>query len=402
MLVSPDGATWTNSAMTSARLSLANLLLLLAGCLALARPPFLRAWVLPMVAARLGVTLNLNDARSHGLLEGLHLHGLSVASTGDPGEPFLKVGILRVRSGKGTLWNPERVILEQAELNLRFDSRGNLLTRLPEPDTKSARPTITLKESRLRLAQDGRPPWTLMGIRGTLTPHPDGYQLQALVSDPTVGNWTAEAKLSDSPPGMEMLAKSDLAKLHMPDLERLPFIDPDTWNHVGLEGTAHCELSLKIMGQQPEVSLAISNPALGLTVPVVGLTCHVDRGRATIQPGLVKLEGLMGQGLGGALSSPVTTLDFRGANPKLEFSIAGSNLDGPSLAGLAKSKVARNLRVSGTIAFSVVLAHFGPVFEGRGNGVILAGPVPLPWRLSSQGGHLDWTGPLGLRFSTRR
>ena len=148
--------------------------------------------------------------------------------------------------------------------------------------------------------------------------------------------------------------------------------------------------------------MAISNPALGLTVPVVGLTCHVDRGRATIQPGLVKLEGLMGQGLGGALSSPVATLDFRGANPKLEFSIAGSNLDGPSLAGLAKSKVARNLRVSGTIAFSVVLAHFGPVFEGRGNGVILAGPVPLPWRLSSQGGHLDWTGPLGLRFSTRR
>lgn len=402
MVVSPDGATWTDSAVTSARLSMANLLLLLAGCLALARPPFLRAWVLPMVAARLGVTLNLNDARGHGLLEGLHIHGLSVASTGDPGEPFLKVGILRVRSGKGTLWNPERVILEQAELNLRFDSRGDLLTRLPEPDPGSTRPSISLKESTLRLEQDGRPPWILAGIRGTLTPDAGGYQLAAVVSNPTVGSWNVEARLSDSPPGLDLLAKSDHARLHMPDLERLPFIDPDTWNHVGLEGTARCELRLSLQRAKTEVSLGISRPDLRLTVPVVGLTCRVEEGLATIEPGLVKLEGLVGNGLGGVLSASAATLDFREACPKLEFSIAGDNLDGPSLAGLVKSKVAKNLRVKGTIAFSVVLAGSGPVFEGRGNGVILAGPVPFPWRLSSRGGHLDWTGPLGLRFSTRR
>lgn len=388
--------------MTRARLSLANLLLLVAGCIALVRPPLLRDWVLPLVAARLGVTLSLEEARSHGLLEGLHLHGLSVASVREPGEPFLSVGILRVRSGKGTLWNPEKVILEQANLNLRFDSRGNLLTRLPEPGARSARPTITLKDARLRLAQDGRPPWSLEGIEGTLIPYPEGYRLDARVSDPAIGNWSVKAHLSDSPPGLELRARSDQARLHMPDLERLPFIAPATWNHVGLEGTAACELRLRTMGQKPEVSLGISNPALWLTVPILGLTCRVNQGRANIEAGLVKLEDLVGQGLGGILTSPVATLDFRGASPRLEFSIAGNNLDGPSLAGLAKSKVAKNLRLNGTIAFSVLLSHSGPVFEGRGSGSIQAGPVVLPWRLSSQDGHLDWTGPLGLRFSTKR
>lgn len=388
--------------MKSARLSLANLLLLVAGCMALARPPFLRDWVLPLVAARLGVTLHLEEARSHGLLEGLHLHGLSVATVNGPGEPFLNVGILRVRSGSGTLWNPEKVILEQAGLNLKFDSRGNLLTRLPEPGAKSARPTIILKDARLVIAQDGRPPWSLTGIQGVLVPLPEGYRLEATVSDPALGHWTAEGHLSDSLPGLELRARSDQARLHMPDLQRLPFIAQATWRHVGLEGTARCELKLLIMGRQPEVSLGISNPDLWLTVPIVGLTCRVDRGHATVAPGLVKLEGLAGEGLGGFLASPVATLDFRESDPRLEFSIAGDNLDGPSLAGLAKSKVAKNLRIGGRIAFSVLLTPGGPVFEGRGSGAIHAGPVALPWRLSSQGGHLDWIGPLGLRFSTRR
>ena len=388
--------------MSGARTSLVAMLLLLAGGMALVRPPFLRDLVLPIVAARLGVSLRLEEARSHGLLEGLHLHGLSVSTAGDQGEPFLKVGLLRVHSGKGSLWKPEKVILEQAELSLKFDSRGNLLTRLPEPGSKSARPVITLKDSTLRLAQEGRPEWTLKAIQGTLNPESEGYRLNASVSDPTWGYWTAEAHLSDSPPSLELLARSDLAKLRMPALEQLPFISPDTWRHVGLDGTARCDLSVGIKGKKPEVSLRISNPALALTVPVVGLTSQVTRGQATIEPGLVKLQGLVGQGLGGLLSCPVATLDFRGTWTRLEFSIAGNNLDGPSLAGLAKSKVAKNLRLNGEIGFSVVLANTGPMFEGRGQGVILAGPVPLPWRLSSQGGHLDWTGPLGLRFSTRR
>lgn len=388
--------------MNRARWNLAWLLLLVAVCLLVAHPPIPRDWILAHVSARLGVSLSLEGVEGHGLLTGLHLHGLSVAPAGEPGEPFLRVEVLRIRSGKGSLWKPDLVILERPHLTLKFDAAGKLTTRLPEPSAESARPNIILRDSSLTLIQEGRAPWTLAGIGGQLVPVAGGYRLEASVADHALGSWTAEGRLLDSPAGLELEARSDRARLHAPDLERLPFIAKATWDHVTLEGTARCGLKAKVLGHKSEVLLELSDPDLRVSVAVVGLSCQVNRGHAVIQPGLVKLDGLGGEGLGGGLAAPEITLDFRKPEPRLEFAISASNLDGHSLASLANSRVARNLKVFGTVAFSATITGLGPVFEGRGNGEVRAGPIPLRWKLASEGGHLQFIGPFGIRFSTRR
>lgn len=388
--------------MKKARRSLASLMFLMAMMMALARPPFLRDLIVPMVAARLGVAVSLEDAGSQGLLEGIHIHSLAVASVETPSDTFLKVGTLRVFAGGQSLWNPRRVLLEHATLSLRFNEQGVLETRLPSPSSGSARPLITLRDSNLVITQGKRPPWTLSGISGAMVPAEGGYHLEATVEDPALGVWKVSGLLSDSPRSLEITAQAERTRLHMPELVRIPFIKPVTWDHVSLEGEASCVLRLKSSPLETRASLELSRPDLLLTVNIIGLTCRVSQGRATIEPGLVKLQGLTGEGVGGRLAAPSATLDFRKQVPRLEFSITGSNLDGPSLAGLAKSRVARNLRLSGEIRFSVLLANTGPVFEGIGDGTIHAGILGLPWHLASRQGHLEFTGPFGLKFSTRR
>lgn len=388
--------------MNRAWFSLSCILVMLAATTAIVRPPFLRSLILPAVAEQLGIAITLNQARGHGLLEGLHLHRLTVASNQAPHDTFLSVGTLRVQSGHGMLWNPDTVVLEKAELVLRFGPDGTLLTNLPKLSggSGSLRPIIEIRDASLKLLDHDRPPWLLQGIYGTMSPSGSHYHLKARVNDPELGVWHADAVLADSPSHLAVEVRSEGARLHMPSLKRLPFIPSSTWQHVELEGRAKAQLTLVTTLKTTITQLTLSDPNLILKVPIVGLSCHLKKGRALIEPKRIVLDQLAGVGWGGDICATKGTLEFFKNQSRFAFDLSGLNLDGRSILNPASGMdhfIPPGIKAGGKIHLEVHLEGKRHHFGGFGSGTIRSGLLLLPWSLSSQEGSLAWKGPWGLR-----
>ncbi len=386
--------------MKASGISLLWLLLTLTGTIAIIRPPFLRSLILPVVASRLGIAINLRQATGHGLLEGLHLHRLMVASNQSPLDVFLSIGVLRVRSGRGTLWNPETVLLEDAKLMLRFDADGNLLTSLPDPSGESSkiRPKIEIRNGSLSLTDSDRPPWVLHGIDGTMTPVGSHYHLKARVNDPEFGLWHADVMIFDSPTTISITAHSNSARLHMPSLKRLPFIPTSTWQQVHLEGRAKATLSMGITLATTTTQLRLSEPDLNLKVPIVGLNCHLKAGNALIEPTLIALDQLAGDAWGGEIRATKSTLEFLKNQSRFAFDLSGANLDSREILkpiSRTASFIPPGIKADGKIHLDVVLDGKHERLSGSGGGFMRSGILLLPWSLSSQGDRLLWKGPWG-------
>ena len=388
--------------MKKSCISLLWFLLALAGTTAIIRPPFLRSLILPAVASRLGIAIQLRQATGHGLLNGLHLHRLKVASNQTPLDTFLSVGTLRIQSGRGTLWNPDTVLLEDAILMLRFGKDGKLLTSLPDTSGESGktRPKIEIRNGSLSLTDNNRTPWVLHGIDGTMVPVGSHYHLKARVNDPELGLWHADVTISGSPTCVSIQAHSNNARLHMPSLKRLPFIPPSTWQQVHLEGRAKATLTMKVTLATTTTQLKLTDPDIELKVPIVDLTCHLKEGRALIEPERITLDQLAGAAWGGELRATKATLEFPKNQSHLVFDLSGTNLDSREILkhnGNVGSFIPPGIKAGGQIHLDVLLTGQRHWLGGNGEGTVRSGIFLLPWSLSSYRGNLIWKGPWGSR-----
>jgi hypothetical protein len=128
---------------------------------------------------------------------------------------------------------PARIAVRGAHLILRFDRAGNLLTRLPA-GAGGALPNITFADSRVTLAQEGRPPLVLHNVRAELTASAGGAALEGDFDDPHWGRWQLSGQLSV--PRGDLTLKSAGVALRPALLERLPFVPPAIWEQVKLDG----------------------------------------------------------------------------------------------------------------------------------------------------------------------
>src|SRR5205823_5704923 len=97
------------------------------------------------------------------------LQGLKIYEPGRE-EPFLEAG--RVSADLNAVSYllgrrmPNRVKIDDAHLRLRFDAAGKLLTHFEvKPAEEGGEwPSVRLRDSRLTILQEGRPPFTLEGV----------------------------------------------------------------------------------------------------------------------------------------------------------------------------------------------------------------------------------------------
>src|SRR5262245_3296988 len=82
---------------------------------------------------------------------------------------------------------PKNVRLHRADVTLRFDEAGHLLTALPRRKGGESLPTILIQNGRLTLRQTGRPDLVVHNIDATLQPEGGELLLAGAGLDPRAG-----------------------------------------------------------------------------------------------------------------------------------------------------------------------------------------------------------------------
>lgn len=270
---------------------------------------------------------------------------------------------------------PDHIDMHGAELYLRFDAKGNLLTHLPSSKEHAARyPSLRLDGGKLTLDQEGRPPMVIQNVAGELTPGDQAFQIKGSVTDPYWGDWalqgTFDLKAGDY---AATLDSSDVA-VTPEKLKALPFIPAKVWREVEAEGHTPARvvfhyrkephLSHYRVDLEPKSADWIKVPSIHLLATRVG-------GKIAVDDNVVKLNDVTGQVAQGTMS--VTgDLDFRGAVDKLQFGVKVNGLvlsELPRQWGVQK-KADINGKLTGSADLVLLIDDKGVQTRGKGEGII--------------------------------
>jgi hypothetical protein len=269
--------------------------------------------------------------------------------------------------------NPQRLTFRDANVTLRFDEKGRLLTDLPRPkDTSATLPVIRVAGSRLVLQQAGRPEVVVSGIDGQLEPDGSRVRLSGKVTDPHWGDWTLTAEANR----LSREAHATLKTVHpvhvtQEMLNSLPFIAPAVWKEVQAEGDTPVEFTLatrpKEKGVHYRVVLEPQNTAVRVTA--IDLRGEHAAGGLVVDDGVVTLRQVHGQAFGGRVATD-GVLDFISRPQKLDFKARVNDLvvtDLPKSWGLGEQIEGR---LTGTANLVVTISDGGVHTSGTGKGVI--------------------------------
>jgi hypothetical protein len=269
---------------------------------------------------------------------------------------------------------PAHIDLHGAEVYLRFDREGHLLTRLPTSKEHAARyPSLRLDGGKLTLDQEGRPPMVLQNIAGELSPGENAFQIKGTVTDSNWGDWSLQ--------GFFDLKAGDYAlSLDTPDVEitpdklkSLPFVPAKVWREVEAKGHSPAK-AVFYYHTDPHLfhyRIDFAPEVAWILVPSINLEATKVHGKIAIEDEVVDLQNVVGNVAEGSMSAS-GKLDFRGAVSKLEFAVG---VDGLVLHELPQSWGVREKtdidgKLSGSAKLVVLIDDKGIQTRGRGEGVI--------------------------------
>lgn len=384
-------------------------LLLFLGLIALSvsivRPPLLKRVALKLVEKRYGVRVGVGQATPHGLLEGVHLHSLQVwAEQARPDAvPLAKTRVLRVESGVlGVMVHPSRpeaVSCESLEIRLDFDEACHLTTALPKVSKQAGKgPRLEIHNWTLNLAQKGRPDFVIRGDYCALEPMTNGYRFRTTLNDPRFGLWEIAGQGESSPPRLQLALSSEEGKLAPLELRKIPFVPPEVWDQVVLNGSAKVLLNLDIQPERTTHHLNLTAKDLAVEVPIAGVVGTGVSGSAKVSGRRVTLEGIQGRCWGGSIGLTTGLVDFDKPVPELSFRITGDQVlladilrqpwakGRPGLAQLAA--FARG-KASGRVDLDILLKKPNPYFDAKGQGKAgLRVGLEMNWHLKSDQGRI--------------
>ena len=231
--------------------------------------------------------------------------------------------------------SPTTVSLVNAQVTLRFDKDGNLVTKLPEPQGNGGGdklPAITIKGASIHLVQEGRPDFRASGIDVSMTD--DGQQLKIAGrgTDPTWKAWTLSGEWSRAGGGGSIVLRTDDRVAVNPEmLKAVPFVPAETWDWVVLTGNTTCAVHVtrrpdKTVGYRVELDPRDTR----LTVPPIDLTTTDTSGKVVVENGVVTLTDVNGKTAGGTLRVD-SKLDFAATPSVLTFDVTAQGLNIPQL-----------------------------------------------------------------------
>ncbi len=324
-------------------------------------------------------------------------------------ETDLSIG--RVFTGRFT---PSRIIIENSRLTLRVDRRGALLTKGPfggGSSSASALPEIEIKNAVVTIEQEGRPEMVVKGVSGKLNRSGDEERLRLSSDDPTWGRWTVEGSFErDFKSGTVRLESGPKFEASPELTARVPFVPSEVWANVSPNGPIDVTVII-------EVAKSVAKPVTIRTdvtfretktfLPSLQIVADRTSGKIAVEDGLVTLDALHGQSLGGTIAAS-GTLDFRGGPPRFDVTLALGKIDVASAPeSWQLAEVGATGKLTGKAQLKVNLAPSGTDFTGStGNAVIDGASVKgipiksLHFDMTAEGEDLQFETKPDVRSST--
>jgi translocation and assembly module TamB len=264
-----------------------------------------RAWVVPAVIAR-ELRANLHGpAKFDGWWLGWSsagVTGLAVCEGPDGDSPeWLTADRVATDLSVGGLLRgrlaPERIELRGPKIALRFDEKGELLTKGPFEGggATTAPPDVLIEDGQVTIDQRGRPPLTVRGISGGLRREEDVEDLELDGHDPDWGTWTVRGRFDAAFKTGSVRLASGPGFVANPDrVARMPFVPPEVWQHIVPAGPVDVAVAVSLTEGAPKplhvrTEVTFRGAAAGL--PGLGIDAEGTTGRITVDDGLVRLAG---------------------------------------------------------------------------------------------------------------
>jgi len=384
--------------------------------LALVAALVVRTWVVPAVltaqiAARTGGRVEIGrwylNNRGAGVV-GLRLYdgagagAPAWASVGRVATDLTIPGLLRGR------YMPGRVKLEGGEVALRFDAKGNLLTKLgtgqtapASPGPAPALPTVIAEGARLKISQEGRPDFELKNLTARLGEAGGRVVVAGRANDPAWGRFEATGDFApDFRAGKLVLKSVGGLDVTPAKAAALPFVPPEVWANVTPEGEVDARLTLDLdAAATPPLKVGVEVLLRGASVTskLLQITAEGATGRVVVDGPVVRLEGVAGRAVGGTVRAD-GALNFAGAVPKLDVQLG---LEGVDVTKAPKAwqldEAGATGRLSGRVHLVAQLKPEGPDLTGTtGEAVVRNGtfrglPVEaLRLTMDASGGDLRY------------
>lgn len=250
---------------------------------------------------------------------------------------------------------PREIVVRDAELNLRFDRQGNLLSRFPTGTGGSALRSIRIESGSVVVNQVGRAPTTFRGLNATIT----GSQIQASADDPEWGQWKGEGTI-DAGRGRFTMSTVRPRHITTPMLQTLPFLNPNAWQHFTIDGTTPCTVELTIDATTESVGYRVSLEPTGasLVIPAINAKFSETSGKVVAQDDRVTLKDVRGRAADG-WAKVDGQFDFSRPDDSLQFQVQLDKLAIRNLPPEWKVPEAVDGRVSGAIDLGLVLPKGG-------------------------------------------
>jgi hypothetical protein len=270
---------------------------------------------------------------------------------------------------------PTHIDLHGAEVHLRFDREGHLLTRLPASKEHAARyPSLRLDGGKLTLDQEGRAPMVIQNVAGELTSGDSAFQIKGTVNDPRWGDWALQGSFDLKAGDYALTMDTSDVEISPEKLKSLPYVPAKVWREVEAQGHTPARVAFRYHQAAQAAHYRIDlDPASAdwITVPSISLRATKVRGKIVVEDEVVKLTGVTGQAAKGAMA--VTgDLDFRGAVSKLQFGVKVNDLvlhDLPQSWGV-REKTDLDGKLTGSADLVLLIDDKGVRTRGKGEGLI--------------------------------
>jgi translocation and assembly module TamB len=261
--------------------------------------------------------------------------------SGSVSRPWLEAdGVQADVSALGLLGGatPRQVRVRNADVLLRFDPKGRLLTKMPTPKGGAgAMPEVLLDGGTLTLAQEGHPePMVIHGIHADLISGPGGFTLKGTIDDPYWGHWEAGGSLDTAEGAVRLELDSPPMKVTQEKLLDLPFVPAKVWQEFMAEGTTPVKFVLSFKAGAPGVHYRVDLRPEDTTVeiPSIDLKATEASGGVVVEDEAVSLKDVKGRFAGGSLAVPGGDLDFRPTPALLKLRVEAQ---GVAISELPKS-----------------------------------------------------------------
>ena len=346
-----------------------------------------RAWVVPAVIARQMEARYAGKVKVGGWWLGgssAGITGLQLFEEGGGGKPWATVESVETDLSVGQILRggvtPGVITLHAPKLAFNLDEAGRPTTRIPLKSggggggTSATLPKIVVKDATVTIAQEGRAPMVVTKVEATLSGEGDREILKAEADDPTWGDWKVAGAFAKGFGSGDITLTSLGAKVDARKVRAIPFIPKEAWDNIEPTGAVDVAIDVALASGGGKVHTVVDLRGTTARIAPLDLTATGTTGKIVVDGGLVKIEGVRGQAVGGEVEAG-GTLDFTKAEPTFDLDLDLRKIDiarAPKRWQLDEVGTTTGL-LTGKVDLKAVLAKGGVDLAGTTGDAVIEG-----------------------------